>query len=76
MAKNTKAASNKKELDNLMSALGEDRLLLCKSCMEGTHTVILQEIEIKIKKVDGPNMIWIRGSSGVGKSTLVASIAN
>ena len=76
MAKNTKAASNKKELDNLMSALGKDRLLLCKSCMEGTHTVILQEIEIKIKKVDGPNMIWIRGSSGVGKSTLVASIAN
>ena len=75
MAKNAKAASDKKELDDLVSALGEDRLPLRK-CMEGTRTAILQEIEIKIKKVDGPNMIWIRGSPGVGKSALAASVAN
>jgi len=60
MAKNAKAAADK-ELNDLVSALGEDRLPLCKSCMEGTRTTILQEIEIKIKNVDGPNMIWIRG---------------
>jgi len=76
MTKNAKAASDKKELDDLVSALGEDRLPLRKSCMEGTRTAILQEIEIKIKKVDGPNMIWIRGSPGVGKSALAASVAN
>jgi len=44
--------------------------------MEGTRTTILQEIENEIKNVDGPNVIWIRGSPGVGKSALAASIAN
>jgi len=43
--------------------------------MEGTRTIILQEIENEIKNVDGPNVIWIRGSPGVGKSALAASIA-
>jgi len=42
--------------------------------MEGTRTIILQEIEDKIKSADGHNVIWIRGSPGVGKSALVASI--
>jgi len=76
MAKNAKAADDKKELNDLVSTLGEDRLPLRKSCMEGTRTTILQEIEIKIKNVDGPNMIWIRGSPGVGKSALAASVTN
>ena len=44
--------------------------------MEGTRTTILQEMEDEIKNVDGPNVIWIRGSPGVGKSVLAASIAN
>jgi len=76
MAKNAKTAADKKELDDLVSALGENRLPLCKSCMKGTRTTILQEIENEIKNVDGPNVIWIRGSPGVGKSALAASIAN
>ena len=59
-----------------MHALGENRLPLRKSCMEGTRTAILQEIENKIKNVDGPNMIWIKGSPDVGKSALAASISN
>jgi len=42
--------------------------------MEGTRTIILQEIENEIENVDGPNVIWIRGSPGVGKSALAASI--
>jgi len=73
---NTKVVSEKKELDDLVCALGENRLPLRKSCMEGTRTTILQEIDNEIKNVDGPNMIWIRGSPGVGKSALAASIAN
>jgi len=44
--------------------------------MKGTRTTILQDIENEIKNVDGPNVIWIRGSPGVGKSALAASIAN
>jgi len=44
--------------------------------MEGTRTTILQEIENEIKNVNAPNVIWIRGSPGVGKSALAASIVN
>ena len=76
IAKDTKAAADKKELDDIVRVLGENRLSLRKSCMEGTRTTILQEIENEIKNVDGPNVIWIRGSPGVGKSALAASIAN
>ena len=76
IAKNAKAAADKKELDDLVSALRENRLSLSKSCMEGTRTTILQEIENEIKNVDGPNVIWIRGSPSVGKSALAASVAN
>jgi len=70
---NAKIVSANKELDNLLRA---KRLSLRKPCMEGTRTTILQEVEKQIKNVDGPNVIWIRGSPGVGKSALAASIAN
>ena len=55
--------------------LGSVRLPLRKPCMEGTRTAILQETENEIKNVDGPNLIWVRGSPGVGKSALAASMA-
>jgi len=70
------AQVEKKELDDLLHMLGENRLPLRESCMEGTRTTILQEIENEIKNVSGPSVIWIRGSPGVGKSALAASIAN
>ena len=73
---NAKIVSGKKELDDLLRAIGENRLSLRKSCMDGTRTTILQDIGNEIKNVDGPNVIWIRGSPGVGKSALAASIAN
>ena len=76
MARNVKRAAEQKELDDLVRAIGENRLSLRRPCMEGTRTIILQEIENEIKNVDGPNVIWIRGSPGVGKSALAASIAN
>ena len=62
------------ELDVLVRALGENRLFLRKPCMEGTRTTVLQEIENEIQSVDSHNVIWIRGSPGVGKSALAASI--
>jgi len=72
---NAKVVAEQKELDDLVHALGEDRLFLHKPCMEGTCTTILQEIENKIKSVNSHNAIWVRGSPGVGKSALAASIA-
>jgi len=69
-------ATDKKELEDLVSALGANRLSLRTPCMEGTRIAILQEIEDEITNVNGPNMIWIRGSPGVGKSALAASIAS
>jgi len=43
--------------------------------MGGTRLDILQQIEAEIKSTDSLNVIWIRGSPGVGKSALAASIA-
>jgi len=42
--------------------------------MKDTRNDILQAIESEVKSVDGHNMIWVRGSPGVGKSALAASI--
>jgi len=61
---NARVDGEKKELDNLVHALGENKLFLRKPCMEGTHTTILQEIENGIESIDGHNVIWIRGSPG------------
>ena len=72
---NAKVDAKQKELDDLVRALGENKLSLRKPCMEGTRRSILQEIENEIQNVDGHNVIWIRGSPGVGKSALAASIA-
>jgi len=69
------AQIEKKELDDLTRTLGENRLPLREPCMEGTRTTTLQDIANEIKNTHGPNMIWIRGSPGVGKSALAASIA-
>jgi len=71
---NVKVVTEQKELDDLVRALGENKLSLHRPCMEGTRTTILQEIENKIQSVDGHNVIWIRGSPGVRKSALAASI--
>ena len=62
-------------IDNFTFFLGSVRLPLRKWCMEGTRTAVLQEIGDEIKNVDGLNLIWRRGSSGVGKLALAASTA-
>ena len=65
MMKNVKTVTDE-ELDDLVSDLGENRLPLRKSCMEGTRTTILQEIGHEIKNFDGPSMIWIREPLALG----------
>jgi len=66
--------AKQKELDNLVSTLGGNKLKMCKPCMEGTYSDILQVIETEVKNTSSYNMIWIRRSPGVGKSALAASI--
>jgi len=75
VSENAKVVSANKQLEDLVRAIGENKLSLRKPCMKGTRTTILQEVENEINNVDGPNVIWIRGSPGVGKSALAASIA-
>jgi len=70
-----KAQIEKKELDDLKHALMGDKLSLRNPCMEGTRNDILTKIEKEVKNVNGPNVIWIMGFPGVGKSSLAASIA-
>ena len=59
-----------------MRAISGNRLSLHDPCMEGTRRDILQQIETGIKRTDGHNVIWIKGSPGVGKSALAASITS
>ena len=68
-----KASTEQKEL---FRSIGGNRLSLRDPCMAGTRLDILQEIETGIKDTDGHNVIWIRGSPGVGKSALAASITD
>ena len=67
--------AKQKELDDLVSTLGGNKLKMCKPCIEGTCSDILQVIETKVKNTCSHNMIWIRGSPNVGKSALIASIS-
>jgi len=68
------AVAEQRELDDLVSIFGRNKLKMYKPFMEGTHSDILQAIETEIKNTSGHNMIWIRGSFGVEKSALAASI--
>ena len=74
ISENAKADAEKKELGDLVSALGGNKLTLRAPCMDGTRNDILQAIESEVKNAGGHNMIWIRGTPGVGKSALAASI--
>ena len=74
ISKNEKTVIEKRELVDLMSIFWRKKLKLHKSSVEGICINILQTIETKVKNTSGHNMIWIRGSPGVGKSALAASI--
>jgi len=63
------------ELNDLVHTLGGNKLLLRTPCMKGTRIAILQRIGDAINKIGDHNVIWTRGSPGVGKSALAASIS-
>ncbi|KAJ7936136.1 hypothetical protein B0H13DRAFT_1699421 [Mycena leptocephala] len=44
--------------------------------MEGTRAEILKSIEEWIDDVDGPNLFWLYGHPGTGKSTIATTLRN
>jgi len=57
-------------------ALRENKLPLCDPCMKGTCLDIPQQIETEIRSTNSHNVILIKGSPGVGKLALAASITS
>src|ERR1700753_10538 len=45
------------------------------SCLRGTRTAILDEIELWIHDFDKPPVYWLNGLAGTGKSTIAQTIA-
>ncbi|VDB88332.1 unnamed protein product [Peniophora sp. CBMAI 1063] len=45
-------------------------------CMEGTRTQILSDVEDWLNDLEAPNLLWLRGGPGMGKNTLIWTIAN
>ena len=42
--------------------------------MEGTHTNVIAKINGWIDDVDSPNIFWLKGSPGAGKSAILATM--
>src|SRR6201992_107037 len=45
------------------------------SCLRGTRTAILDEIELWIRDFDKPPVYWLNGLAGTGKSTIARTVA-
>ena len=75
ISENENTVTEKKRLDDLVSALEGKKLKLHKSYIEGICSNILQAIENEVKNASGHNMIWIRGFPGIRKSVLATSIS-
>ncbi|KIM20489.1 hypothetical protein M408DRAFT_81907, partial [Serendipita vermifera MAFF 305830] len=43
-------------------------------CMEGTRQNILAEIRRWMEDIDAPNILWLKGYPGVGKSAIASSV--
>ncbi|KAF9646341.1 hypothetical protein BDM02DRAFT_3130432 [Thelephora ganbajun] len=46
-----------------------------RSCLRGTRTAILDEIELWTRDFDKPPVYWLNGPAGTGKSTIAQTIA-
>jgi len=45
-------------------------------CMEGTRENLLQEIDVWLEDTNAPNILWIKGCPGSGKSTIASSLVS
>ncbi|KAF9643641.1 hypothetical protein BDM02DRAFT_3191378 [Thelephora ganbajun] len=46
-----------------------------RSCLKGTRTAVLDEIELWTRDFDKPPVYWLNGPAGTGKSTIAQTIA-
>jgi predicted ATP-dependent serine protease len=45
-------------------------------CMDGTREYIFEEIDKWLGDVNEPNILWLRGGPGAGKSTIASSMVS
>jgi NACHT domain len=45
-------------------------------CMQGTREEIIKEIESWLDDIDAPNILWLSGSPGAGKSAIASSLVS
>jgi hypothetical protein len=45
-------------------------------CMKGTREHIFKEIDLWLDDIDAPNVLWMSGSPGAGKSTIASSLVS
>jgi len=61
--------------DRLLANLNPiSRTLYVGECMEGTRTNVIAKINDWLGDVDSPNIFWLKGSPGAGKSTISATM--
>lgn len=52
---------------------GIDRSSPHQECMNGTREHILKQIDIWARDIDAPNILWLKGHPGVGKSAIAST---
>ncbi|PVF91455.1 hypothetical protein CPB86DRAFT_661767, partial [Serendipita vermifera] len=45
-------------------------------CMEGTRQDILEQINVWVDDLDAPNILWLKGYPGVGKSAIASTLVS
>jgi hypothetical protein len=48
--------------------------IMPKKCLQGTRKDILQDIQHWVSNYDAPNILWLSGSPGAGKSAIASSV--
>jgi len=61
--------------DKLLARLNPiERSLYIEECMEGTRTDVIALINDWIDDISSPNIFWLKGSPGAGKSAIAATM--
>ena len=60
----------------LKPAADERRRYVVPECMEGTRRALFEEISSWVNDFDAPNVLWISGRPGSGKSAIASSLVS
>ena len=70
----THSQEDEKVLTALKPVIVERRGYDVPGCMEGTRKGVFEEIDVWLNDFDAPNVLWISGSPGAGKSAVASSL--